>query len=199
VNNNLKNTTSHKHVWGALLLTGCLSLAMVTLGWSDEDDEHERGEAGGFWHKTADVPMISNKSYQNECAACHFAYPPVFLPERSWLKIMSSLDDHFGENAELDADTQTKITRYLQDNAADQSSNRFSRSVLRSIRHVDTPLRITKTPFFEHKHREIPTRMVSGNAKVRSFSNCLSCHSMAEKGRFDEDDVRIPDFGRWED
>ncbi len=202
---NLKTGSKHnaqqKKWLGALLLTGCLGLAMATLAWSDEDEhaEHERGERGGFWHESADVPMASNTTYQSECAACHFAYQPSFLPERSWLKIMTTLDDHFGENAELDSETQTLITRYLQDNAADQSSSRFSRSVLRSIRHVDTPLRISETPFFTHKHREIPSRMVTGNPKVRSFSNCLSCHSMAEKGRFDEDEVRIPGFGRWED
>jgi hypothetical protein len=189
-----------KRIWGVLLFTGCLSLSMATLAWTGEDGEHEGGEEGGrFMHEAADVPIVTNKTYQTECSACHFAYQPGFLPERSWLQIMTTLDDHFGENAELDAATQESITRYLQLHAADQSPNRFSRSVLRSIRHVDTPLRITKTPFFEHKHREVPARMVSGNAKVRSFSNCLACHSMAEKGVFDEDSVRIPGFGSWED
>jgi len=191
---------THKRIWGVLLFTGCLSLAMATLAWTGEDEEHEGSEDGfRFMHETAAVPVVNNNTYQTECSACHFAYQPGFLPERSWLQIMTMLDDHFGENAELDADTQASITRYLQLHAADQSPGRFSRSVLRSIRHVDTPLRITKTPFFEHKHREIPVRMVADNAKVRSFSNCLACHSMAAKGVFDEDSVRIPGFGRWED
>ncbi len=190
-----------KHIWGALLLIGSLTLAMATLSWSDEDErwEHERAEGNRFWHETSNVPMITNKAYQTECSACHFAYQPGFLPERSWLKIMTTLEDHFGENAELDNETQAVITRYLQESAADQSPSRFSRSVLRSIRSVDTPLRISQTGFFKRKHHEIPNRMVVGNAKVRSFSNCLSCHSMAEKGSFDEDAVRIPGFGRWED
>ncbi|MDQ6996844.1 MAG: diheme cytochrome c [Mariprofundus sp.] len=190
----------HKRIWGILLFTGCLGLSMASLAWTNEDGEHEDREEGGrFMHATANVPIVANKAYQTECSACHFAYQPGFLPERSWLEIMTTLDDHFGENAELDAATQESITRYLQLNAADQSPNRFSRSVLRSIQHVDTPLRITKTPFFEHKHREIPVRMVANNTKVRSFSNCLACHSMAGKGVFDEDSVRIPGFGRWED
>jgi len=192
-----------KRIWGILLLTSCLTLALATLAWTDEDGrwEHERGGEGGskLLHQAADVPVIANKAYQTECSACHFAYPPGFLPQRSWLRIMTTLDDHFGENAELDRETRESISRYLQSNAADQLPNRFSRSVLRSINQVDAPLRITLTPYFEHKHREIPARMVTGNPKVRSFSNCLNCHSMAKQGMFDEDSVRIPGFGRWED
>jgi len=201
----MKQDNHRNTIFGAALLAVCIGLAVSTLAWSEDDDEYEHGREahesgeGGFYGRTSDVPVLTNAAYQTECSACHFAYQPGFLPERSWLHIMTTLDDHFGENAELDAATQESITRYLQLNAADQSPNRFSRSVLRSIRHVDTPLRITNTPFFKHKHREVPARMVSGNAKVRSFSNCLACHSMAEKGIFDEDSVRIPGFGSWED
>ncbi len=112
---------------------------------------------------------------------------------------MHNLENHFGENAELDAQTAADIEAYLGKHAADHDPGRFSRSILRSVRAASTPLRISETAFFKHKHREIPSRMVKDNPKVRSFSNCLSCHRMAEQGSFDEDGVRIPGYGRWED
>jgi len=194
-----------KRVLGMILFAGCVGLSLSTLAWSDGDEwyEHDR-EAyehaeGGFYGNTSDVPIITNAAYKTECSACHFAYPAGLLPERSWLSVMNNLENHFGENAELDPETQAAITRYLQGHAADRIPNRFSRSILRSIRPDQVPLRITETSYFEHKHREVPARMVRGNDKVRSFSNCLSCHRMADKGVFDEDSVRIPGFGRWED
>jgi len=191
----------NKRIMGMFLLAGCVALSMATLGWSEEDERWERGgdREHGFWQQTSGVAPVTNKAYQNECSACHFAYPAGFLPERSWVKIMNTLDKHFGDNAELDQKTMDAITVYLRGNAADHVPNRFSRSLLRSVPADATPLRISKTPYFQHKHREIPARMVSGNPKVRSFSNCVSCHTMAEKGNFDEHGVRIPGFAAWED
>jgi hypothetical protein len=127
------------------------------------------------------------------------AYPAGFLPERSWQKMMGSLDDHFGENAELDATTQQAITQYLVDNAAEKSSNRRARKFLRSVSDNATPLRITELRYFKKKHDEVPDRMVTGNPDVGSFSQCQACHGdRAEQGYFDDDSVNIPNHGRWD-
>lgn len=189
-----------KKYWGILLLSGCLTFSMATLAWTEdgEGEGHERHERG-FLHQAADIGPITNKAYKTECSACHFAYPAGFLPERSWVKIMNNLDDHFGENAELNDKTRLVITDYLRTHAADRLPNRFSRSMLRSVDAGATPLRISETSYFRHKHREIPARMVTGNPKVGSFSNCLSCHSGADNGSFDEHSVTIPGFRQWED
>jgi hypothetical protein len=200
----MKKNKGYSVRFGLALLATCVGLSLSTLAWGDSDEWYEYGheahEAGenGFYGRTSDVPVITNAVYKTECSACHFAYQPGLLPERSWVKIMATLDDHFGENAELDAATQSEITDYLRGHAADRLPNRFSRSILRSIGQ-ETPLRITETGYFRHKHREVPARMVTGNDKVRSFSNCLACHSMGDKGVFDEESVRIPGFGYWED
>ncbi len=190
-----------RRLWGILLLFGCVTLSMATLAWSEgwEWGEHEEHERSSFLRQTAGVPLVINKAYKNECSACHFAYPAGFLPERSWVKIMGTLDDHFGEDAELDAQTVTEIETYLRSHAADREPNRFSRSIVRSIGSHNTPLRITDTSYFRRKHGEIPPRMVKENSKVRSFSNCLSCHTGAAQGSFDEDGVKIPGYGRWDD
>ncbi|MDX8406162.1 MAG: diheme cytochrome c [Mariprofundus sp.] len=190
-----------KRLWGTVLLLSCITISMGTLAWSEGDEwgEHEEHEREGFMQRTTGVAPVMNKAYKNECSACHFAYPAGFLPERSWVKIMATLEDHFDENAELDQPTRVEIENYLRGHAADQIPNRFGNRILRSIGSANTPLRITEVSYFEHKHREVPKRMVQENPKVGSFSNCIACHTGAERGNFGEHGVIIPGYGRWED
>jgi mono/diheme cytochrome c family protein len=197
-------------ILGTTLLTSALGVGMVGVvnvasadeGWKifgrdDDDDEH--GERRNSASKQLDNSPV-RQLYVDECAACHMAYPAGFLPERSWQKMMGSLDDHFGENAELDATTQQAITQYLVDNAAEKSSNRRARKFLRSVSDNATPLRITELRYFKKKHDEVPDRMVTGNPDVGSFSQCQTCHGdRAEQGYFDDDSVNIPNHGRWDD
>ncbi len=152
-----------------------------------------------FGSRRTDVAPVNNELYAKECGACHFAYQPGLLPARSWKKLMSGLDDHFGENAELDAEELRQITAYLVENAADRSDYKRSRKMARSIPPDATPLRITEVPYFKREHREIPRRMVSENPKVGSLANCDACHSRVKLGSFEEDEINIPGYGRWED
>ena len=197
-------------ILGTTLLTSALGVGMVGVvnvasadeGWNifgHDDDDDEHGELRNSASKQLDNSPV-RQLYVDECAACHMAYPAGFLPERSWQKMMGSLDDHFGENAELDATTQQAITQYLVDNAAEKSSNRRARKFLRSVSDNATPLRITELRYFKKKHDEVPDRMVTGNPDVGSFSQCQTCHGdRAEQGYFDDDSVNIPNHGRWDD
>lgn len=112
---------------------------------------------------------------------------------------MDHLDKHFDDNAELDPQTHQTISQLLTKNSADKSNYRRSQKFSRSISQNDIPLRITETPYFIREHNEIPKRMVSGNPKVQSFSQCNSCHLKAEKGSFNEHNINIPGYGRWDD
>ena len=112
---------------------------------------------------------------------------------------MLELEDHFGDNAELDAETHRSITRHLLTNSADKSEYRRSKKFSRSISSNDVPVRISEIPYFKHEHDEIPAHFVTANAKVNSFSQCDACHAKAEQGSFNEHDVRIPGYGRWDD
>ena len=60
-------------------------------------------------------------------------------------------------------------------------------------------MRITETSYFKKEHDEIPPKMVKDNPEVGSFSRCDACHTRAADASFDEDEVRIPGYGRWED
>ena len=173
-----------------------LSLLVAGSAWADDEDH---GFASFFQKKG--VAAVTNDLYKSNCAECHFAYQPGLLPKRSWQKMMQpqALEDHFGDNAELIESDRQAILGYLTDNAADDSNYKRSRKMMRSIADNDTPLRITKVRYFVRKHDEVPSRMVTGNIKVKSWSNCAACHTTADSGSYDEDDVMIAGYGRWED
>ncbi len=146
-----------------------------------------------------DVAPVMNQLYQNECASCHFGYQPGLLPERSWRKLMAGLEDHFGDNAELTPETTTAILNYLTENSADKSDYKRSRRIDNSLAKDDAPLRITETPYFKRKHRELSLTKITNNAEIGSISNCIACHRQADKGSYNENEIRIPgSLGRWD-
>lgn len=155
-----------------------------------DDDEHERSA-----RLAAGAGTELHARYKSECGACHTAYAPGLLPADDWRAIVGSLDNHYGDNAELAPELRAEITGYLAGNAA------RGRPRLRAAREASagTLPRITEQRWFRGEHDEIPGRMVTGNDEVRSFGNCSACHQQAERGGFDEHSVRIPGYGRWED
>ena len=175
------------------------TFAFVTLPVVWGDDDFHWGEIEEYKHRSNDVTAVTNPAYKEECGSCHLAYPPGLLPARSWRKVMLELESHFGDNAELDAETHQSITEFLLTNSADKSEYRRSKKFSRSINYNDAPVRISETPYFKHEHDEIPARLVTTNSKVNSFSQCDACHAKAEQGSFNEHDVRIPGYGRWDD
>ena len=168
------------------------SLASGGFEIDDHDLDHEYGEEYGDNDRRIATTM--KPLYAEECGSCHMPYPAMLLPRQSWRKIMAGLEDHFGENAEFDAATHREIEDFL----VAESGRASYRKLFRNLRDA-APLRITGLPYFVHEHDEIPARLVAGNERVKSLSQCNACHLEAERGRFDEDDVVIPGFGRWDD
>jgi hypothetical protein len=177
----------------AVAVTSSILISTFAIG---DDDDRKHSRWGG---SSLDVAPVNNQLYQEECSECHMAYQPGFLPARSWKKLMVSLDEHFDENAELDEETQQQITQYLVENAADQANYKRSKAMMRSLSNNETPLRISETRYFVRKHDELPRRVVKDNPDVKSFSRCEVCHTEADKGSYNEHQVRIPGYGRWED
>ena len=158
-----------------------------------DDDRHE------YRQRSLGVAAVTSPTYKNECSSCHMAYPPGLLPASSWKKIMSGLESHFGDNAELDGEDYKIISEFLVANSADKSSYRRSRKIMRSLNKNEAPIKISELPYIKREHDEIPNKMIKYNKKVNSLSNCIACHAQAEKGLFDEDNVRIPGYGHWDD
>lgn len=162
-----------------------LALLIVPLFFSTAslaDNDEGEGKA---------LPTVSNAKWKEECSSCHMAYPPGFLPERSWRKVMGGLDKHFDQNASIEPLTQQEITQFLVKYSADHSSNALFAKIAKSIQAKATPLRITETAWFKRKHDEVRAD-VWKRPKIGSASNCMACHRGAEKGDFSERNVAIP-------
>jgi hypothetical protein len=135
---------------------------------------------------------VDNPTYKEICGDCHFAYQPELLPSGSWEKILARLDDHFGEEIDLDLESKKIIAEYLKANGAEYSSAKRSVKIMRSLRG-QTPVRITDVPYIRHKHEDddIPADAFTRKS-VGSMSNCIACHTTAENGVYDDDHVFIP-------
>lgn len=134
-------------------------------------------------------PPIANPTVKTECSACHMLYQPQMLPKRSWQAIVDGLAKHFGEDASLPPAKATEVLAYLVANAAD--AGRAGNKFLTGVTAAATPLRITETPYWLRKHREVRPEIWK-RASVGAKGNCQTCHQGAATGDFDEDRVRIP-------
>ncbi|NVK19649.1 MAG: diheme cytochrome c [Methylocystaceae bacterium] len=128
---------------------------------------------------------ISDEVVKKECGACHMAFQPQMLPKRSWIKIMDTLDDHFGEDASLDKETNDDIKNYLVENASD--SGWWSGKFLRGVADDWTPLRITEIPYWVREHNKEVPNWAWSDPKVKSKANCVACHPRAAMGNYDDD------------
>ena len=131
---------------------------------------------------TVTQPQTGEEAFLAECGACHIAFPPGFLPKRSWQAIIDGLAKHFDEDASLDEATTKAIRDYLLANAADSRDPRSP--VVGGIRPDDAPLRITETPFWKRIHHEV-NPAVFDRPDIKSAANCLACHG--GKGRRRDD------------
>jgi mono/diheme cytochrome c family protein len=161
----------------ATALLAVLTLALSTLPTAHADDDDE-GK-----YRTA-TRVVSMPLYQQECAACHVAYPPGLLPARSWQRLMSQLPKHFGTDASLDAKTTQQLATWLSANAAQATPGRQA---------LPEPAqdRITQSAWFKRQHDEVGASVWKRPA-IKSPSNCIACHTRADQGDFNERFVRIP-------
>jgi mono/diheme cytochrome c family protein len=133
--------------------------------------------AGGGRAMPAVVPPV----YTAECASCHTGYPPGMLPARSWQRIMSGLDQHYGTDASLDAATVQQISGWLQTNAG----------TYKRVAEEPPEDRITRSAWFLRKHDEIAPP-VWKLPSVKSAANCAACHTGTDQGRYSDDHLKFP-------
>jgi mono/diheme cytochrome c family protein len=127
------------------------------------------------------MPPNAPAAYLQECASCHLAYPPGLLPARSWQRLMGGLDKHYGSDASLDPATVQAINRWLQTHAG----------TYKRTNEEPAQDRITRSVWFRRKHRQIDPS-VWQLASVKSAANCAACHTGADRGLFDDDELKFP-------
>lgn len=159
------------HYRSSSLTTWILAFAvgMGLCQWAQADD--------GL--RAARAPLLP--SYKSECAACHVAYPPGMLPASSWQRLMTHLPNHFGTDASLDPAEVKQLSTWLSANAA--TGRRAAESPPED--------RITRSAWFTRQHDEVPAATWK-RASIKSASNCMACHTGADRGDFNEHNVRIP-------
>jgi len=135
--------------------------------------------------------LADNKQWRDECGSCHAVFYPALLPARSWEKLMAEQDKHFDSDLGLDAATSTAVLKFMGDNAADKHLTEAAFKIEQSVPKDSTPLRITDTPYWVNKHREIAAADWA-NPLVKSKSNCAACHSDADEGTFEDGAMQIP-------
>ncbi|MDQ6977643.1 MAG: diacylglycerol kinase, partial [Ghiorsea sp.] len=111
-------------------------------------------------------------------------------------KMMSNLNNHFGDNAEVTAAVNAEVTAYLKRNAAENDKRRYAKSMLGLLKDDETPDYISDTKYFKLMHDAVKPRMVLGNPDVRSFARCEACHSQAQQGKFNRIEAIIPNYFR---
>ena len=123
---------------------------------------------------------VADPVVAKECRACHMLYPAGLLRAESWQRIVGGLQNHFGENASVDAATAQQLVVYLTANAARPGRRDTGLTV------ETAPLRITELPWYvaEHRGRLTPARLQRKGAK--SAADCVACHRQAETGYFDD-------------
>ncbi|MFQ5442182.1 MAG: cytochrome b/b6 domain-containing protein [Thermodesulfobacteriota bacterium] len=175
-------------VW--IIVTVMASLALVYL-----PPEYGEGyrvpivrDQSGAW-----VELHENELWREECAtSCHGAFSPTLLPAESWRMIMANLDDHFGDDASLDEESEAEILEYLLASPAERSRTEASRKILKSITPGMVYMRVTETPYWKRKHSDIGGDVYKRSSIV-SRSNCKACHPGSDAGSFEDADIRIPD------
>ena len=178
-----------------------LTFSLIFEAYSDDDHYKKRYRYRGGSQKVDDdsydddyqdrLKPVSNPAYKETCGECHFAYQPELLPSASWLKILDQLDDHFGEALDIDSEALINISDYLVTNGADKSSAKRSVKIMRSMGN-QVPMRISEIPYIREKHHELNPEIYNRKS-IGSLGNCAACHTTAEKGIYDDDDVKIPE------
>lgn len=183
-----------------IVISLLITFSLVHDGFADDHGyrnryRHRRGSAkiedNGAHDNNGHLKPATNPQYREICGGCHFAYQPELLPSGSWLRILERPDDHFGEKIEIDAAGIKTLWLYLQANAAETSSAGESMKIMRCLKN-QLPARITEIPYIRKKHRELDPA-VFNRKSIGSFSNCVACHTTAESGVYDDDEVKIPD------
>lgn len=126
-------------------------------------------------------PALSLPAYDQECGACHVAYPPAFLLADSWQRIMARLSQHYGVDASLDSAQTKAIDQWLQREAG----------AYKKVQPSPPEDRISRSDWFVRKHRRVASE-VWRLPSVKSSSQCNACHDQAEQASFSERELRTP-------
>ena len=174
--------------FGAWWFAYAIGRNMDNQGWHVKT---ESGVAEEPHVKFVGQQLPDNPLWRDECGSCHGAYYPALLPARSWKKMMAEQSQHFGTDLALDASTTAKVLQFMLDNSADRHLTEAAFKIDQSVARNASPQRITETPYWVKKHRELAASDWA-SPLVKSKGNCAACHSDADQGTFEDGAMQIP-------
>ncbi len=140
-------------------------------------------------YKGPDLP--DSALWHEACGECHLAFHPTLLPRRSWQAMFEQQHEHFGDDLDLDKETYDTLLKFHLDYSAETGLSEPAHKIAHYEPAKSSPLRITKTKYWVHKHEDIDD-VYWKSKKVRTKSNCGACHLDAKQGTFEDSDMRLP-------
>ena len=101
---------------------------------------------------------------------------------------------HFGVDLALDKATAAALLAFMTENEAEKHATEPAVKINRSVTAAAVPLRITETPYWVSKHKNIAASDWQ-SPLIKSKANCASCHLDAEAGTFEDAAMHIPKAG----
>ena len=131
---------------------------------------------------------VSDELTRTECGDCHMAFPASKLTKTAWKKIMSTLSDHFGDDASLNADAVKHIEAYLVANALDAKMGIRTKMRIAAWKKkgIVDPIRISETPEWVRHHTRAARYKVMAKEVGYDGPNCIKCHKGAERGLYED-------------
>jgi cytochrome b len=151
----------------------------------------EVGKAEELPVKFVGKTLPDSPVWRSECGSCHGVFYPALLPARSWEKMMAEQAQHFGTDLGLDEATAKSVLAFMVANSAEKHQIEAGYKIESSLAKGATPLRVTETPYWVKKHREIAASDWA-NPLVKSKSNCGACHVDADAGTYEDAAMHIP-------
>lgn len=134
-------------------------------------------------------PVALDPVFEEQCGACHLAFPPSTAPAATWNAILADLTHHFGADASLSAEQVAHIRDWVDANAAEHWDTLAAHRL--RVPAADGSLRITGTPGWRQLHRHIPPATFDAKTGERR-SDCAACHADAATARFAPQRIAIP-------
>ncbi len=135
-------------------------------------------------------PAVLDPMFEEQCGACHLAFPPSLASAATWDGIMADLQHHFGADATLSPEQVAHLRAWLDANSAEHWDTLPSH--LLRARTAGGMLRITDTPGWRQMHSTIPDAVFAAKPVYRR-SNCAACHADAASGRFAPQSIALSD------
>jgi len=127
-------------------------------------------------------------TYANECSDCHFLYHPSLNTKRQWSAMLSSLENHYGEDASLSPESLEHLIKFFNDNNQSHFDTRISVEIGQS---ESSSGRITDRKFWTETHSNLDDSLFK-TPPVYSPANCDACHLDAESGLFRDQNIVLP-------